>query len=121
MTAPGAVTLLTFVPPARMLNLNDGGHWAPRAARVKAWREATYWHAKAARILEQPPSHVQVTLPVVSNRRRDPNNWSPTVKAIVDGLVDAGVFVDDNSQWVTDQLPILDPGTKVVTVTITPR
>ena len=30
------------------------------------------------------------------NRKRDVNNWQPTAKALVDGLVDAGVLEDDN-------------------------
>jgi hypothetical protein len=33
----------------------------------------------------------------------------PTVKAIVDGLVDAGVWPDDNSDSVVVTEPLLDP------------
>jgi hypothetical protein len=30
------------------------------------------------------------------HRRRDPANWAPTAKAVIDGLVDAKVFTDDD-------------------------
>jgi crossover junction endodeoxyribonuclease RusA len=48
---------------------------------------------------------VRVTFPVHDARRRDPHNLAPTVKAIVDGLVDAGVWPDDTDTWVI----VLDP------------
>lgn len=67
-----------------------------------------------------PPSRVTVTLPVSGNRKRDPHNWTPTVKAIVDGLVDAGVWPDDNSDWVTTNEPVLDTTATQVAVRITP-
>lgn len=37
-----------------------------------------------------------MTLVWADNRRRDPGNWYPTAKAIVDGLVDAGILIDDD-------------------------
>lgn len=34
--------------------------------------------------------------PATADRRRDPANWYPSFKAAVDGLVDAGLFDDDD-------------------------
>lgn len=77
-------------------------------------------YARRAKLGPQPPSLVTVTLPVSGNRRRDPHNWTPTVKAIVDGLVDAGVWPDDNSDWVATVEPVLDATATQVVVAITP-
>lgn len=33
-----------------------------------------------------------------TKRRLDPPNFYPTVKALVDGLTDAGIWTDDNSE-----------------------
>lgn len=61
-------------------------------------------------------------------RRRDPNNWAPTGKAIVDGMVDAGLLPDDSTRHLIgpdmraahpDQ-PRPTPGTTFVTITIRP-
>lgn len=66
-------------------------------------------------------SNVQVTIPFRMNRRRDPHNYVGTVvKAVVDGLVRAGLWPDDNPEFVTVLEPLLVVGTEVV-VSITPR
>jgi crossover junction endodeoxyribonuclease RusA len=41
---------------------------------------------------------VTVSVQYDSNRRADPANAYPTVKALVDGLVDFGVLTDDDSK-----------------------
>lgn len=62
--------------------------------KIKALRELA---EKQARGLVGPePCRVIAYLGFHLNRRRDPNNWHPTTKALLDGLVDAGVFSDDN-------------------------
>lgn len=42
-------------------------------------------------------------------RRRDPSNLMPTQKAVVDGLVDAGVVPDDCPPFVTEWMPTITP------------
>lgn len=69
----------------------------------------------------QPPCVVSVALPVKDKRRRDPHNYFATVKPIVDGLVDAGLWPDDTPEWVTTVEPTLVPGATSVVVTLTPR
>lgn len=67
---------------------------------------------------------VTVALPVYGLYRRDPHNFFVTVKHVVDGLVDAGVWPDDTPDWVTTTEPTLEPSTDrigVVVVSITER
>jgi hypothetical protein len=45
----------------------------------------------------------------------------PTVKAIVDGLVDACYWPDDDSTWVTVVEPLFVKGSARTTVDIWPR
>ncbi|WP_130865831.1 RusA family crossover junction endodeoxyribonuclease [Acidipropionibacterium timonense] len=41
--------------------------------------------------------------------RADPNNATPTLKAIIDGMTDAGVWPDDSSEYVLGPDPRRDP------------
>jgi crossover junction endodeoxyribonuclease RusA len=114
---------LSFPAPADMITLNDRLHRMKEAALIVAWREAVGWQAlaKFRRTHHLPPSIVDVALPVKGKRRRDPHNWTPTAKAALDGLVDAGWWPDDNSDWVTLLEPTLVLNGDVVTVTVWAR
>ena len=103
-------------------------HWRVMAEHAKLWRAAAHWGAvncldggPAARVL--PPCDVRVTLPVIGKRRRDASNYHVTVKPIIDGLVDAGVWPDDTAAWADVLQPVLvavrsrDDGTVIVTLT----
>lgn len=104
--------VIRFPPPARPLNMNDRKHWAAKAKLTAAWREAAYVAAiKNILYRNQPFSVVQLVIPVRSLKvRRDPSNWYPTVKACVDGLVDAGVFADDSSKHLATVEPEFKQG-----------
>lgn len=113
--------ILAFAPPARLLSMNDRDHYRKHAELVKAWREATYFYAcqsvpgprNRRRYAKQV---VRVALPVPDKRRRDPHNFFPTIKPIVDGLTDAGLWPDDTPEHVTTPEPVLYQGTEVVVV-----
>lgn len=110
---------LTFTAPTRPLSVNEGGHWAARRRRTEPWKDAawaTAWNARirqtqarAARgwrrspIAPAPvPITVQVVLPFRTKARRDAHNYTGTVvKAVVDGIVLAGLVPDDTPDWVT--------------------
>lgn len=95
--------------PAPLMNMNDRTHWAVKAKRVKAWRTAVALQAR--RLGPVPdPALVQIVFDVADNRRRDPHNLAPTVKACIDGLVDAGWWPDDDAKHVY----VLDPEIRVV-------
>lgn len=111
--------------PTRLLSLNDRAHWATRSREVAAWR---HWAHIVTRDqlhdvpLPLPPCWVAVTLPVADKRRRDPHNFTPTLKAIVDGLVDARCWPDDTPEFVATLEPILAVRRDhLVTIELTPR
>lgn len=93
---------LEIPAPTQWVSANDRSHWASKARLVKQWREAAAIHAKAAKLphITEP---VQITGWVhrTINRRADAHNRILTVKAVIDGLVDAGVLDDDNDKHVT--------------------
>lgn len=128
MVVDQQVRTVVFTPPTRLLSLNDRLHHMERHKRAKRWRRATA-HATAEQITHAlGPCIVQVSLPVIDDRDRDPHNYFATVKPIVDGLVDAGLWPDDTPTWVTTVEPLLIPPANraarafaTVTVTLTPR
>lgn len=80
-----------------LINANDRMHPARRAGFIKAIRQAAWAMARHHKIPALQSAHIfYVVHPDTKERRRDPGNWSPSVKAAVDGLVDAGVLPDDN-------------------------
>jgi hypothetical protein len=83
------------------LTANQRLHHMARARLSRQWRDATAWRCR--HITETFTTGVRVVceLRFHGNRRRDPGNWAPTAKAIVDGMVDAGLFPDDNAKYVT--------------------
>lgn len=115
---------MEFHDPAQRLNMNQSGSWRKWARTRKAWR---VWCGTYARFTNVPrglgPSNVRLTHYVTDpGRRRDPSNWMPTTKAAIDGLVDAGVFDDDDSTHVTVLEPRFERGTPNRTrIDITPR
>ena len=117
-----------FVPlpdEADWISLNERTHWRPRSRKTKAWREAAHDAA-----LNHPNAFgrpvdllCEVHKPSKGpNRRWDPNNLFPTLKACIDGLVDAYVLKDDDTAHVRN-VAIIDGGrrdTPGITITITP-
>jgi crossover junction endodeoxyribonuclease RusA len=96
---------------AQWLTANQRLYWRRKAERTKAWREATAWRARHARIPRLDRALIVCELRFAVRRRRDPANWAPTAKACVDGLVDAGVFDDDDATRVQGpDMRLGDPG-----------
>lgn len=97
---------------------NRAGNWRKNMRLHKAWSQTVQAHAGPQ---TGPPRHgqVNVTLTFPTVRRRDPHNYVGTVcKAIVDGLVTAGVFPDDTPEWVTVTEPTLRVGRPQCTVDV---
>lgn len=118
------MTVISFPPPTKLLNMNDTRNPFQKARLVKEWRTSAYWAAcqlGPPSKRRHPASVVTITLPVKGKRTRDPANWVATAKPIIDGLTDAGVWPDDNQEWVTLMEPILSTSNKEVVVTIEPR
>ena len=83
------------------LNANDRTHWRRRHHLTRIWRTKTYTHARNAGIPRLDRAHITATVHRARGGRFDPSNWADTAKAAVDGLVDAGVFDDDDHTRVT--------------------
>lgn len=68
---------------------------------VQSWRGLGYTAAKQAKIGPiNTPVRVVATILKDNNQRYDPNNLHPTTKAILDGIVDAGILADDDHRHV---------------------
>ena len=90
---------------------NSRTHWAAKARKVKQIRTLAAYIARVAQTKGQLPRtrphwHTEhpceVTAwvsypPTVGAAQADPANAEPAVKAIMDGLTDAGVWSDDNA------------------------
>lgn len=102
MTASRVNRALAIALPERLalLSSNQRQHWAAKAKRTRMIRDAAAWAARSHRA--EPMSRVCVTAVIhpKTARRFDPHNYQPTVKAAIDGLVDAGLLVDDDSKRV---------------------
>lgn len=95
--------VLTHYDDVLTVNKERSGHWSSRASITKAWREAFTW---LARIGDIPTDgtlracHVDAVPLATTRRRQDVGACLPVVKAAIDGLVDAGVWIDDDPEHV---------------------
>lgn len=81
-----------------LINSNQRRPWRHRQRVTKAWREETGWRARAAHVPRLERARIVVEFSFGDHRTRDVGNFSPTTKAITDGLVDAGLLSDDNDR-----------------------
>jgi crossover junction endodeoxyribonuclease RusA len=95
------------------LSLNDKGmHWAVKARKVREVREAAARLIRGARIGRHDRVQVRLHYQPATNRRADPANLLGTQKPCLDGLVDAGVIVDDSPKFVDELMPKIHPAVK---------
>ena len=110
---------LTLAAPCDPLNSNQRLNRYVTAARVKQWRARAHVAVIQAGRPKLDRAHVTAVISHTTNRRRDALNWWPTVKAAIDGAVEAGLLPDDSDAYVVG--PDLRPGDKadVFTVALT--
>lgn len=99
-----AVTTIDLPFDAPPLRSNDRMHWATKAKLTRDIR----WHA--AYTTRQTcigpidgPVVVTLVWVVTDNRRRDAGASAPTLKAALDGIVDAGLLPGDHHQVVREE------------------
>ena len=107
----GTNVIVIRVPKAGdLMTMNQRKHWTWVSKNKRAWRDAVCKEAVARPELAFPNcgirSVVRCVFPVKQIRRRDPHNYYPTVKPIVDGLVDAGLWPDDTPDFVETREPM---------------
>lgn len=107
-------------PPAE-LSPNARVHWSVRAEATLLAKEQVL-----VAVLEQgrqkPLDRATVTVTFVAGdrRRRDLGNCIASAKAYLDGLVDAGVIIDDNSRVITEVYPpiVYEKGRKLTIIEV---
>lgn len=89
------------------LTANQRLHWARKARLTSDVRSAAYlaFLAKWADNGEYGRVEVNLTWFVKDKRRRDVDNIVPTLKALCDGLVDAGIVPDDTPEYMVKRMP----------------
>ena len=111
VTEAGDEWLLNFPRPAATWSANSRDHHMVVSRRKRIWRESPALIGKGFTTPQGSRWAVRVSFPVRDRRRRDPHNLTGTcVKAIIDGLTDAGWWPDDTPEWVE----VLDPTFRLV-------
>jgi hypothetical protein len=111
----GEMFAITIAVRPRTLNWERAAHWLEHRAETELWRtlaksaalgrSSTDGRVKADVHGRIPPlqPHVVIDFHVwfpAGGVMADTGNNYPTCKAMIDGLVDAGVIDDDNHHWV---------------------
>lgn len=119
------IRLTLTLHPAVWLTANQRLHWSTRMRRTRMLRalaasEARITGAAGKRL---GASTVTAMIGYPTQTRADPANAAPTVKAIIDGLVDARVWDDDDHRHIPSVAFTRDPqkapkGTHTVTLII---
>ncbi|GHF33242.1 hypothetical protein GCM10010218_12920 [Streptomyces mashuensis] len=104
---PGAGRSWTLLMPyGELLTSNQRLHHMAEYRVRKRLRQEAALTARAHRLPRLERAAVYYVLhPRPIKRKRDPGNWAPTAKAYVDGLVDAGLVPDDNSDYLVGPYP----------------
>ncbi|WP_107768484.1 hypothetical protein [Nocardioides terrigena] len=105
--------LIYPIPAAYWLSANQRLHWAPKAKRTAWLREVGKQAAELHNVGPFDVTHVAAFIGYTKNGTADPSNATPTVKALIDGMTDAGVWPDDDSTHVIGPTFLRDPKSKV--------
>ena len=113
----GAPVPLSVWKSQRMTSNTQPARHIAWTGRRAYWRElgADLWehHGASVRLTRDRPGRVVVWFGFPAGyrgRTRDPLNLAPIVKALVDGMVDAGLADDDAAHTITGQDPRIIPG-----------
>jgi crossover junction endodeoxyribonuclease RusA len=101
-------TWVLHLPMTKPLSLNDRDHWAKKAKATQQVRDDADVLARQARIPRCAFIRTTLVYEPRDKRRRDPINLIATLKAVQDGLVDAGVVPDDTPAYVETATPLID-------------
>lgn len=87
---------------SKLITANDKMHWGVRARLTKQLRQRGYLlgrEGEGVARLGLTHARVEVEFAYPDRRRRDRSNLAPTVKALMDGLIDAGLLPDDADRF----------------------
>ena len=113
--------MILTIPRAAALTANQRLHWRAKAERTRALRTRGRIAWQQSGLTPMDRAHLTVTIAWHDARRRDANNWQPTVKGLVDGIVDAGALPDDDNAHLIgpDMRGETDPTVKPGTIRLT--
>jgi len=107
-----AYTLVLFGKRPVSLNQERSQHYRARVNDTKWWRDGFTQAALIAKIPHMEAAEIIVE-PILENRRwQDTGACFPSAKAAIDGIVDAGVLLDDTPDilpQITFKRPVLGP------------
>lgn len=112
-------------PRAMFITANDRHHWHKKADLTRTLRYRANLEARTRLTPTKGPVHVYAEIGYPPRATKaDPDNYQPTVKALIDGIVDAGILPDDDSKHVvsttyTRARKATKPGQWVITITLT--
>lgn len=92
--------MLTYTKKPITTNAERAGNRWGRAAHTKEWRETFAWLARKEKIPVMKWINVTAQPFQKMGRLQDTAACNPSVKAAIDGLVDAGVIPDDSGEFV---------------------
>lgn len=92
--------ILTYSKRPLTTNAERSGNRWGRAAHTREWRDAFAWIAKRERVPRMRWINVTVQPYQKRGRLQDTAACNPSVKAAIDGLVDAGIIPDDSGEYV---------------------
>lgn len=120
---PETVTIILPLPPSVLNTNGQHGHWSKRAKALRKCRKLAYLETQRARVESGPWENVEVQAAFFHRmkRRRDGANFNPMLKGYCDGIVDAGLAVDDDYEHWTPLAPTfaIDKENPRVELTIT--
>ena len=102
MSSPVAVVDIPVsaeVWKAQHLSLNQRLHHYTRASKTKFWRELAAAKCREQGVPVMGRARVEVWFRFPRNAKREVSNLQATSKALVDGVVDAGVLEDDRDEF----------------------
>lgn len=105
------MSLVVTIPSVVVLTANQRLHWSVKARRTRDVRNLAYTTAVRTTLRRLGRTHLTITIAFPDRRRRDVHNWMPTAKAAVDGLVDAGIWPDDSTDYLVGPDLRVDPET----------
>jgi crossover junction endodeoxyribonuclease RusA len=96
----GDEVITVHVPREWLLNANQRLHWRQKAERSRALRTLALSESGRHRKPFDVPAVCTVIVAWPDKRRRDAHNLMPTIKACIDGIVDSGSWLhDDSDEW----------------------
>lgn len=96
------------LPFTKPLSLNDRMHWRVKAKLVRQVRDAASVLCRQQKIPACTRIQVELHYTPRDRRVRDPLNLVATLKAVEDGIVDAGVVPGDDPRYVEPTMPKID-------------